>query len=120
MTYQKQIGRKGEKIALDYLLKKGYVLRDRNFHTRFGELDLVMQERGMIVFIEVKTRTSGTFGAPEASITPAKLEHLVNAGLLWLQAHPETPDDWRIDVISIFLSRQSNIPDIRHFINVTL
>ena len=115
MTYQQQIGRKGENIAADYLTNKGYRLLEQNYHTRYGELDLVMSHGGMIVFVEVKTRTSRTFGAPETSITPTKLEHLINAGLLWLQEHPEAPDDWRIDVVSIFLSRQTNSPEIQHF-----
>ena len=120
MTYQQQIGRKGENIALDFLIDKGYQVLEQNFHTRYGEIDLVMSQGEMIVFVEVKTRTSTAFGAPEASITSTKLEHLINAGLLWLQAHPEAPDDWRIDVISIFLSRQNDSSEIQHFINATL
>jgi len=120
MTYQQEIGNFGEKIAADYLIEKGYLLLDRNYHTRYGELDLVMLEDGIVVFVEVKTRTSETFGHPEESITPSKLEHLQNAGLLWLQAHPESSDDWRIDAISILMHRNGNIQDIKHFINANL
>ncbi|MDF1520058.1 MAG: YraN family protein [Brevefilum sp.] len=120
MTYQKEIGNKGEKIAVDYLIDKGYLLLDRNYHTRYGELDLVMFENEMIVFVEVKTRTSASFGTPEEGITPSKLDHLQNAGLLWLQAHPESPDDWRIDAVSILLQKNGKIRDIRHFENINL
>lgn len=120
MTYRKEIGSKGENIAADYLIERGYLLLDRNYHTRYGELDLVMLENGMIVFVEVKTRTSTSFGTPEESITLSKLEHLENAGLLWLQAHPESPDDWRIDAVSIFMQKNGKIRDIRHFINLNL
>ena len=120
MTYQQEIGNFGEKIAADYLIEKGYLLLDRNYHTRYGELDLVMLEDGIVVFVEVKTRTSETFGHPEESITQSKLEHLQNAGLLWLQAHPESSDDWRIDAISILMHRNGNIQDIKHFINANL
>lgn len=120
MTYRQEIGNKGEKIAADYLMDKGYTLLDRNFHTRYGELDLVMFENGMIVFVEVKTRTSTSFGAPEESITGLKLEHLQNAGLSWLQAHPESPDDWRMDAVSILMQKNGKIRDIQHFININL
>jgi len=48
------------------------------------------------------------------------LEHLQNAGLLWLQAHPESPDDWRMDAVSILMQKNGKIRDIRHFININL
>ena len=120
MTYQKQIGDIGEKIAADYLLDKGYQLVDNNYTTRYGELDLVALEGGNPVFVEVKTRTSAAFGTPEASVTPAKLERIQNAALLWLQVHPEYPDDWRVDVIAILLNHGKEVQDLQHFINVQL
>lgn len=120
MTYQRKIGDKGEQIAADYLADRGYQLLDKNFITRFGELDLVADEAGTVVFVEVKTRTSTTFGLPEASVTPTKMDRIQNAGLLWLQAHPEAPGDWRIDVIAIMIDHQGEILDIQHFINVIL
>jgi len=120
MTYQREIGNKGEKIAVDFLNEKGYQLLECNYHTRYGELDLVMLDGGMVVFVEVKTRTSNTFGTPEESITPSKLEHIQNAGLLWLQEHPESSDDWRIDAVSILLNRNGKLLDIKHFINAIL
>ena len=120
MTYQKTIGNLGETIAADFLTQKGYQLIDHNFHTRYGELDLVMLEKGSVVFVEVKTRTSDTFGTPEESITQEKLERLQNAALLWMQAHPEIDDDWRMDVVSILLTPDRHVSDIEHFINVEL
>lgn len=120
MTYQKKIGDIGEKIAEDYLVKKGYQVLDRKFITRFGELDLVTLDRDCVVFIEVKTRTSMTFGTPEESITPAKLERLEKAGLLWLQANPSSPDDWRIDAIAILLDSHQQAEEIRHYNNIFL
>jgi len=73
-----------------------------------------------VVFVEVKTRTSDTFGTPESSITPSKLDRLCNAGLLWMQAHPEVPDSWRIDAVAILLDRQEILVDIQHFVNINL
>jgi putative endonuclease len=120
MTYQKQLGDKGETIAAEYLQREKFQLLDKQYHTRFGEIDIVALDSDMIVFVEVKTRTSDRFGLPEESITPAKIEHLENAGLIWLQEHPDSPEDWRIDVISLLLDHQDQVLDLHHFKNVHL
>ena len=120
MSYQKKIGYMGEKLAADYLKDQGYQLLDQNYNTRYGELDLVMLDNGSLVFVEVKTRTSEKFGPPEASITSSKLAHIQDAGLLWMQEHSESPDDWRIDVVSILLDQKGQIKNIHHFINADL
>lgn len=120
MTYQRKIGDKGEQIAAEYLKERGFQLLEKNFITRYGELDLVTLEGDMIVFVEVKTRTSKAFGLPETSITPTKMERIENAALLWLQAHPEASEDWRVDVVAIIMGQQGEILDFQHFINVTL
>jgi putative endonuclease len=120
MTYQRRIGNLGEGIAADYLKDQGYLWLDSNFTTPYGELDLVFFDQDSIVFVEVKTRTSKTYGVPESSITQVKLERIQNAGLLWLEAHPDCVDDWRIDVVAILLNFQGDVEDIQHFINVNL
>ena len=119
MTYQKKIGDFGETLAADYLQSKGYLLLDRHYTTRYGELDLVMQESGTIVFVEVKTRTTFTYGLPEASITPGKMEKIQNSALLWLQAHPDAPDDWRVDAVAVLLDHRRSLKDLQHFENIT-
>ena len=120
MTYQKRIGKIGEQIAADYLADNGYQLVGKNFNVPYGEIDLIELDGDMVVFVEVKTRTSKTFGLPEDSVTPAKLEKMQNAAVMWLQAHPDAPDDWRIDVIAILIDHQHNVLDLQHFINAYL
>ena len=118
MTYQQRIGSEGEDFAAQYLQSRGFEILDQNYHSRYGELDLVAEHDRCIVFIEVKTRTSDRFGLPEASVTPEKLEKINNTGLLWLQDHPEAPDDWRIDVIAIIMDKDNKVTDIQHFIDI--
>jgi len=118
MTYQRKIGNLGEEIAAKYLIDQGFQLIDKNYTTRYGELDLIMMESGSVVIVEVKTRTSDKFGTPESSITEEKLDRLEKAALLWFQDHPEVVDDWRIDVIAISLDHQKNVRDLQHFISV--
>jgi putative endonuclease len=117
MTYQKRIGKIGEAIAAKHLASKGYQILDQNFTSRFGEIDLVALDKDCVAFVEVKTRTTVGFGHPEESITESKLEKLENTALLWLEAHPEAPDDWRIDVIAILLDHQNNVRELKHFVN---
>jgi putative endonuclease len=118
MTYQKHIGDRGEQIAVRFLQEKGYRYLEKNYTSRYGELDLVMMDFDVVVFVEVKTRTSQTFGFPEEAVTPVKLERIVNAGLEWLQSHPDLPDDWRVDVIAVQLDRQGALTEINHYQNI--
>ncbi len=118
MTYQKKLGHKGEEIAAEYLLKKGYRILEKNYYSRYGEIDLVAQNGGAIVFVEVKTRRNRSFGNPEDSVTPEKIDRILKAGLMWLQAHPNTPEDWRVEVISILLDDGQDVLDIRHFVDI--
>jgi putative endonuclease len=120
---RQELGRWGESLAGDYLLKKGYSLIARNVRTPYGEIDLVAQQvsetdehETVTVFVEVKTRTSKTFGYPEEAITPRKQNNLISAAQHYLQEHPDLSDDWRIDVIAI--ERYSDrSPIINHFEN---
>jgi len=110
-------------MAAEFLVGMGYVVLARNVRTPYGEIDLVAEHLSKhpqgdqtIVFVEVKTRSSQTFGYPESSITPKKQEHLIFAAQHYLQEHPEHPQDWRVDVIAIqrFKDRE---PMIQHFEN---
>lgn len=117
------LGKWGEKLAADYLSKQGYSILAQNVRTPYGELDLIAEQGDKsnpdivtIVFVEVKTRRSQTFGYPEESITPSKQEHLISASLHYLQDHPELECDWRIDVIAIECYKNRG-PSIHHFEN---
>lgn len=118
-----ELGKWGEKLAADFLIKLGYAIIARNVRTPYGEIDLIAQQPDesnpdgtTIVFVEVKTRRSQSYGFPEESITASKQEHLISAALHYLQEHPEFDQDWRIDVIAI--ERYENLdPIIHHFEN---
>lgn len=80
-----QQGYAGEAMAADLLKTKGYRILDRNFRCREGEIDLVAQHRGIIVFVEVKLRRSTTFGTAAEAITREKLRRLQIAAGRWRQ-----------------------------------
>jgi len=116
MTYQKDVGSWGEAVACGYLESQGFEIIDQNFHTRYGEIDIICSQSERIVFVEVKTRTSTSYGLPEDSITENKKRHLLNASLLYLEEHPEFME-WEFDLITIEGKFMSINPTITHFRN---
>jgi len=74
-----------EKIAATFLAQQGLKLVTTNFHCRYGEIDLIMQEGNTLVFVEVRLRTNAAFGSAAASITPKKQQKLINTAQFYLQ-----------------------------------
>jgi putative endonuclease len=112
---RKSLGQEGELIAERFLKSKGYKIIDRNFNTRWGELDIVAQQGAEIAFVEVRTRTSADFMKPEESVNFTKQEHLKKAAQMWLaKHHPVEPPPCRFDVISVLIEADKK-PEIEHF-----
>lgn len=80
-------GQAAEQIAAEYLTAKGLKLITSNYRSRFGEIDLVMQDGGSLVFIEVRLRKNKTFGGAEESITASKQHKIVITAEYYLQQH---------------------------------
>ncbi len=102
MTNHKLTGNKGEDIATNYLLQKGYNIVTRNWRHKHLEVDIIASHNNRLHFIEVKTRTNTKFGMPEDSITQTKMNHLKKAAEAYLYQHPQ----WlkiQFDVIAITL-----------------
>jgi len=117
MGRNQTIGGWGEKLAAAYLIEKGCQLLDCNVRTPYGEIDVIVLNKEILVFVEVKTRTGSNFGYPEGAITPRKRSHLSDAAQFFLQEHPEIQADWRIDVIAIRGKPGGSDPEIIWFEN---
>lgn len=123
--YRQVMGRRGEQRAADYLHNLGYTILAHNVRTPHGEIDLVAlqtkptqpNDEAVIVFVEVKARTTSTYGLPEESITAQKKAHLLAAIQAYMQDHPELPGTWRVDVIAIRYWDKAENPEIVHFEN---
>lgn len=102
---RRELGNAGEKVAQQFLKKRGYKVIETNYRCRAGELDIVAEKKGYTVFVEVRTRGSQEFGGPEESLTSAKKERLVRLALGYLQEHPGAKPDWRIDVVAIDMDK---------------
>lgn len=105
-------GRKGEEIAAKFLEKKGFLIKERNFRTRFGEIDIVCLDRDILVFVEVKTKIGHDFGEPEEMINKGKLAKVQRMGEIYAL-------DWkgrcRVDVVGIVLDENSEVEKINHY-----
>ncbi len=106
---RKALGELGEKMAREYLKKKGYHILETNFRCREGEIDIVAQDKDYLVFVEVRTRTGSDFGTPEESLTAAKKERLVSLALAYLQTHRDLPSLSRFDVVAVELDQKGRV-----------
>lgn len=104
MKITNPIGKLGEDKACEYLRQNGYKIIERNFRKGYGEIDIVATNKDVLAFIEVKTRTSNSFGSPLESITYWKLKSLIKTAQYYRMIHPKLPDSLRIDAVSIVLN----------------
>ena len=109
---KKNIGATGEAIAGSYLKKKGYKIIGRNIRTIFGEIDIVAKLKKLIVFVEVRTRATSSFGPPYLSVTMLKQRHIIKNALSYLKANKLMRADWRIDIVSVKLNYAHEVENI--------
>lgn len=98
---KKSLGKKGEELAKEYLVKQGYKILETNKHfSRYCEADIIAEDKGTLVFVEVKTRSNNALGTPFEAITKTKYQHLRTGLFTYLQENPKYKK-FRIDAIAI-------------------
>jgi putative endonuclease len=101
---RQRLGTEGEDLACVAIENAGYRIVERNYRSRFGEIDIVAIDGDTVVFVEVKTKTSGDFGDPVEEVTPQKQRQIISMGQEYhsFRCQPDTP--CRFDVVSVDLS----------------
>jgi putative endonuclease len=112
-----RLGRFGERLAAAHLEAKGYAILDRNFRCREGEIDIIAENGGCLVFVEVRTRRGDAMGTALESITPLKCARLVAAAEAYCQQHPEAAPERRVDVIAVDLTPGGRLLRLEHIEN---
>lgn len=127
--HNKQTGSKGERAAAEMLEQKGYEVLERNYRSKWGEVDIVARTRvradslarvdEYVVFVEVKTKTGEDWGEPWEMIDRHKLRRVENMGHLWCEEY-----GWRglcrIDVVGVWLDSLGSVTRLEHWENVQL
>lgn len=105
MNAKQQLGKIGENLASEYLEKQGYLILERNFACRRGEIDIIAKDEKEFVFVEVKTRKSLKFGYPAEAVTNIKRKHMQKAAQYYLYKNKLNGRYVRFDVIEIYWSK---------------
>ena len=97
------LGERGEKVAENFLRRRGYKILVRRFKARGGEIDLVCRHKDWLVFVEVKTRKSEQYGAPSEAVTREKQRHASKTALEYLHLLGNPQIHWRFDVVEVIM-----------------
>ena len=112
MRVKDAVGRFGEQVAAEHLEACGLRILERNWRCRDGEIDVVAQDGDTLVICEVKTRSGLRYGDPAEAVVAAKAQRLRKLALRWLDAHGNTWQELRFDVVTVV--RAPGGPVVRH------
>ena len=113
MNEKKITGDKGEQLAADFLEENGYCVICRNFKTRLGEIDIIAENSGYVIFVEVKTRKSNSFASACEYVGTQKQQRIIKTAAFWLNGH-RTSKQPRFDVIEVYYSNGFDSFKINH------
>ncbi|KXX72384.1 YraN family protein [Flammeovirga sp. SJP92] len=112
-TQQQQTGTKGEAIASDFLIEKGYKILERNYRYKRNEIDIICQKDNFLVFVEVKTRKSKSFGNPEEHVSQKQINCIQEASIQYQNEYSGTFLLVRYDIISLIMNK-NEVLEILH------
>lgn len=114
MAQHNELGKKGEQLAVDFLLTKGYTIIERNYRFDKAEVDIIAQKNETLAIIEVKTRSTSDFGNPQDFVKPKQIQRLVKAVDEYVNTH-DLDVEVRFDIIAIKKEdRQFNIEHLEN------
>ena len=114
---RRALGQLGERLAAEHLAAKGYRIRERNFRTAAGEIDIVAEAAGVLAFVEVRCRRGTAMGTASESLTPAKQRRMVAMAEAYGQEREDLPAQWRIDLIAIDFTPDGRLQSVVHYEN---
>ena len=101
MNQRQAFGKAGEDLAARYLKKNGYKVLERNYACPVGEIDIIAKDKKTIIFVEVKTRRSMSYGSARLAITPHKKRKISMTALYYLKFNQQMGQDARFDVVTV-------------------
>ena len=116
----KETGDRGESVAAEALAAKGYTITARNYHTRYGEIDIIASKDGAVCFCEVKTRKNARIGTAAEAVTPAKQKKICLAALEYMQKNGLMNARVRFDVIEVYTQGGLTVNHIENAFDASL
>ena len=113
-SYNKDIGSFGEALAKDYLISKGYKILNMNFRNKFDEIDIICKKNNLLIFCEIKSRYSNSFGSPIESITCYKQKQIIKLSELYLISKKYYNFNVRYDIIEVIFNTITSSHIINH------
>ena len=113
-SYNKDIGSFGEALARDYLISKGYKILNMNFRNKFGEIDIICKKNNLLIFCEINSRYSNSFGSPIESITCYKQKQIIKLSELYLISKKYYNFNVRYDIIEVIFNTITSSHIINH------
>ena len=113
-SYNKDIGSFGEALARDYLISKGYKILNMNFRNKFGEIDIICKKNNLLIFCEIKSRYSNSFGSTIESITCYKQKQIIKLSELYLISKKYYNFNVRYDIIEVIFNTITSSHIINH------
>jgi len=114
MANETRKGNYGENVACGFLERRGFILLEKNFRRSGGEIDLIMRDDVVVVFVEVKYRRSLAAGPPRIAVTPAKQRRIVQTAQHYIAENDLCDTDFRFDVVEVFGQEQLRVEHIEN------
>ena len=114
---RRETGIRGEDLAAEYLARAGLSVLERNYRCKAGEIDVVAEDSGELVFAEVRTRSGTAFGTPEESITARKRRKMAECAFSYLAERGAHGRSWRVDLVAVELDR-GHVVRVDHYKHV--
>lgn len=105
---KKELGRLGENIAAAYLKENGCRILEMNFTAKYGEIDIIAQEKNTLLFVEVKTRKNSLYGTAAQAVNYKKQRKIILTASAYMSLHENTVSNCRFDIIEIYYNNSSS------------
>lgn len=116
-SFNKDIGSFGEDLSINYLIDNGYYILEKNYRNKIGEIDIICKKNNLLIFIEVKSRYTNSYGFPIESVTYYKRKQIIKVSMLYIILNRYNNFNIRYDVIEVFFNKNNELFNINHTID---
>lgn len=113
-SFNKDIGSFGEDLSINYLIDNGYYILEKNYRNKIGEIDIICKKNNLLIFIEVKSRYTNSYGFPIESVTYYKRKQIIKVSMLYIILNKYNNFNIRYDVIEVFFNKNNDLFNINH------